>query len=91
MGKLELKIRVRGSVMESLHNWIIQIEILSAPWALVGFNDFIIEVISLSSKDFVFSRLSVFINNGGSLLVFSKGVHWETKKLLNKFAFSTML
>ena len=38
----------------------------------------------------MFNRLSVFINNGESLLVFSKGVHWEEKKLLNKFGFSTM-
>ena len=76
--------------MESPHDWIMRIEILSAPWALVGFNDFIIELVSLSLKDIVFNCLSVFINNGGSLLVFSKGLHWEAKKLLNKFTFSTM-
>ena len=58
--------------------------------ALVGFNGFIIEVISLSLKDIAFNCLSVFINNWGNLLVFSKWVHWEAKKLFNKLSFSTM-
>ena len=38
----------------------------------------------------VFKRLSVFINDEGSSLFFSKGVHWEAKKLLKIFAFSTL-
>ena len=41
----------------------------------------------------VFKRLSVFINNEGSLLLFFKGVHWRAKnslKLLRLFSFSTI-
>ena len=38
----------------------------------------------------VFKRLSVFINNEGSLLLFSKGVHWEVKNSLKIFAYSTI-
>ena len=38
----------------------------------------------------VLKSLLVFINNEGSLLLFSKGVHWEAKNLLKIFAFSTM-
>ena len=37
----------------------------------------------------VCKHLSVFINNKGSLLLFSKGVHWEAKTSLKIFAFST--
>ena len=32
----------------------------------------------------------VFINNEGSFLLFSKGVHWEAKNSLKMFAFSTI-
>ena len=38
----------------------------------------------------VFKRLSIFINNKGSLLLFSKGVQWEAKNSLEIFAFSTI-
>ena len=38
----------------------------------------------------VFKRLSVFINNEGSLLLFSKGVHCEAKNSLKIFVFSTI-
>ena len=38
----------------------------------------------------VFKRLSVFISNEGSLLLFSKGVHWEAKNSLKIFAFFTI-
>ena len=38
----------------------------------------------------VFKRLSVLINNGGSLLLFSKEVHWEAKYSLNVFTFCTI-
>ena len=38
----------------------------------------------------VFKRLSVFINNEGRLLLFSKRVHWEAKNSLKLFAFSTI-
>ena len=38
----------------------------------------------------MFKSLSVFINNEGSLLLYSKGVHWETKNSLKIFVFSTI-
>ena len=38
----------------------------------------------------VFKGLLVFINNEGSLLLFSKGVHWKPKNSLKVFAFSTI-
>ena len=38
----------------------------------------------------VFKRLSVFINNEGNLLLFSKEVDWEVKYLLKVFTFSTI-
>ena len=38
----------------------------------------------------VFKPLLVFINNERSLLLFSKGVHWEAKKLLKIYALSTV-
>ena len=38
----DLKICTRGSVIESPHNWIMWIGILSNLWAFVGFNDLII-------------------------------------------------
>ena len=38
----------------------------------------------------LFKCLSVFINNEGSLLLFSKGVHWEAKNSLKIFAFCTI-
>ena len=38
----------------------------------------------------VFKRLLVFIGNKGSLLLFSKVVHWEAKYSLKIFAFSTI-
>ena len=36
----------------------------------------------------VFKRLSVLIKNEGSLLLFSKKVHWEAKSSLKIFDFS---
>ena len=65
-------------------------EMLSNPWAFVEFSDFIIEVISFVLMETLFKRLSVFINNRGSLLLFSKEVHWEAKYSLNIFIFSTI-
>ena len=38
----------------------------------------------------VFKRLSVFINNKGSLVLFAKGVNWEAKNSLKIFAFSAV-
>ena len=43
-----------------------------------------------NSRTTVFKRLSVFINNEGSFLLFSKGVHWEAKNSLKIFAFPTI-
>ena len=62
----------------------------SNPWAFAGFNDLIIEIISTFFMETVFKRLSIFINNKGSLLLFSKGVQWEVKNSLEIFAFSTI-
>ena len=47
-------------------------------------------VISFFLMETLFKRLSVFINNRGSLLLFSKEVHWEAKYSLNVFTFSTI-
>ena len=70
--KEDLKIWTRGSVIESLHNWTMRIEMLSNPWAFVGFNDLIIVVIPSFLMETVFKRLSVLINNEGSFLCLPK-------------------
>ena len=75
---------------ESTHYWVMWTEMLWNPWAFVEFSDFIIEVISFVLMETLFKRLSVFINNRGSLLLFSKEVHWEAKYSLNIFTFSTI-
>ena len=50
--------------------------------------DLIIEIISSPLKFIVFNLLSVFTEKGGSVLEFSKGVHCDAKKSLNKLALS---
>ena len=65
-----------------------QTEMLSNPWAFVGFNNLIIEAIPSFLMENMFKRLSVFINNEGSLLLFAKEVHWNAKNSLKMFAFS---
>ena len=59
-----------------------QIEMSSNPRAFVGFNNLIIEVISSFLMETAFNRLSVLINNKGSLLLFSKGVQWAAQNSL---------
>ena len=73
------QIWARGKVIESPQNWIMWVKMLSNPRANVVFNDLIIEVISSFLMETVLMRLSVFINNEGHLLLFSKGVHWQGK------------
>ena len=70
-----LKIWARESVTEPPHNWIMRVEMFSNLSAFVGFSNLIIEVLSSLSVKTVFKRLSVFINNEKSLLLFPKGVH----------------
>ena len=62
---------------------------LSNPWVFDGYSDLIIKIISFLMEP-AFKRLTVFINNERSLLLFSKGVHWEAKNSLKIFAFSTI-
>ena len=73
----DLKIRAKGSVIESPRSW-----------GFVGFYDILIQLIPSFLIKTVSKSLSMFINQEGSLLLFSNGVGWEAKSLLKIFAFS---
>ena len=76
-----------GKISDWLQIFIILIDILSQPWALLGSNDFIIANISFSVtwKDLIL--LPVLYEKDGKQLVLSIGVYIEAKKLLKMFAF----
>ena len=78
-----LKIKVIGIVIESPHHWITKTEVLSNTCAFVWFNGLIIKLTSPFLRDIVLESLSVFMNDGESLLLFSKGVYREVKNLSN--------
>ena len=81
------KIIFNGKISDWLQIFIILIDILSQPWALLGSNVFIIANISFSVtwKDLIL--LPVLYEKDGKQLVLSIGVHIEAKKLLKMFAF----
>ena len=76
-----------GKISAWLQIFIILIDILSQPWALLGSNVFIIANISFSVtwKDFIL--LPVLHEKGGKYLALSVGVHIEAKQLLKMFAY----
>ena len=82
-----LKITFYCKISDWLQIFIILINILSQPWALLGSNVFIIANISFSVtwKDLIL--LLVLYEKDGKQLVLSIGVHIETKKLLKMFDF----
>ena len=70
-------------MIESPHHWITKTEVLSNTCAFVWFNGLIIKLTSPFLRDIVLESLSVFMNDGESLLLFSKGVYREVKNLSN--------
>ena len=81
------KIIFNGKISDWLQIFIILIDILSQPWALLESNVFIIANISFSVtwKDLIL--LPVLYEKDSKQLALSIGVYIETKKLLKKFAF----
>ena len=81
------KMIFNGKISDWLQIFIILIDILSQPWALLGSNVFIIANISFSVtwKDLIL--LPVLYEKDGKQLVLSIGVYIEAKKLLKMFAF----
>ena len=82
-----LKITFNGKTNDWLQIFIILIDILSQPWALLGSNDFIVANISFSVTWEDLILLPVLYEKDGKQLVLSIGVHIEAKKLLKMFAF----
>ena len=76
-----------GKISDWLQIFIILIDILSQPWALLGSNIFIITniLILVLWKDLIL--LPVLYEKDGKQLGLSIGVHIEAKKLLKIFAF----
>ena len=79
---------VKGIVTDSLQFFIILIEILSHPCDLLESSDFIIDSISLFVTRKEFILVLVLYKKEVTHYCFFIGVHIETKKLLNRFAFS---
>ena len=82
---------VKGIVTDSLQFFIILIEILSHPRDLLESSDFIIDSIDsillfVTRKEFIL--VLVLYKKEVTHYCFFIGVHIETKKLLNRFAFS---
>ena len=88
IAKISLHRIFKGIVITSLQIWIILIDKLSYPWAVLGSNDFNIDSISFSEilKDFILEYI-LYEENEKAFPLFI-GVHIDTKKLLKKFPFS---
>ena len=84
-----LKITFNGKTNDWLQIFIILIDILSQPWALLGSNVFTIANISFSVtwKDLIL--LPVLYEKDGKQLVLSIGVHIEAKKVIENVCFFT--
>ena len=82
------KMIFRGIVTGSLQIFIILIDLLSYPWDLPKFNEFIIYNISLFVTKKQWILVFVLKIKGGNLQLFFIGAHIEAKKLLKRFPFS---
>ena len=86
-----LKIIFKGKISDWLQIFIILIDILSQPWALLGYYVSIISGISFSITWKEWILFPVLYDKGGKQLAISIVVHIEAKKLLKTFAFSKNL
>ena len=73
------KIIFNGKVIDSLHIFIILIDKLSFPCALVESNDFIIDNMSLSVTLKEFILVFILYEKGGRTLAFFIGLHIDAK------------
>ena len=83
-----LKISFNGKINDWLQIFIIFIDILSQPWALLGSNVFIVANIPFSVTWNNLILLPVIYRKEVQQLVLFIGVHIETKKFIKMFAFS---
>ena len=85
---IELKIIFRALIRLVPQSLIILADIPSGPWAFLmsRFNKSSLISSSVTKKDV--SDSSVRVVKSGSVLEFSKGVHWSAKYLLKRLAFS---
>ena len=86
-----LKMISSGFQMESPHNFNIRMLIMSCPWALLG-SSFLIISPMWSAEKWNDSRSdSVWtVKTDGSLLSFTRGVHWSAKYELKRSHFFLM-
>ena len=81
------KVSFKGIVI-TLQIWMILIDRLSHPWALVGSTGFIIDSISFSEMLNDFILVFFLYEKDNKVLAFFIGVHIDAKKLLKMFDFS---